>query len=100
MKTISVSIEKISNGFVITIDGKKTFCDVPEAICGELAQWALKTCEDLQPEKNSDSEDYMKLMKQLAQAQQQAQLQWHNPPLIGQPTWMSTCTTSAVDTKF
>lgn len=103
MKTINVSIEKISNGFVITIDGKKTFCDVPEAICGELAQWALKTCENLKELKSKKSAvdelyEYQKLMAQLEQAQKQAQI---NPPWatvtgtaapIGQPTWTSTCT--------
>jgi hypothetical protein len=44
---VNVSIEKISNGYVITIDGKKTFCDVPEAICGLTSEAVLAECTRL-----------------------------------------------------
>lgn len=43
---MNVHIEKISNGFILTIGIKRVFCDVPEAVCGELAQWALAECEN------------------------------------------------------
>jgi hypothetical protein len=49
---MNVSIEKITNGFVVTIDGVKTFCDVPEAICGLTSEWVLKECEKKTPEQD------------------------------------------------
>lgn len=47
---MNISIEKISNGFILTLNDKRIFCDVPEAVCGELAQWALAECENLKEE--------------------------------------------------
>lgn len=52
---MNVTIEKITNGFVVTVDGKKTFCDVPEAICGLTSEAVLAECARL--EKGGASED-------------------------------------------
>lgn len=53
---MNINIEKIANGYVITIDGTRTFCDVPEAICGITSEWVLKECERL--EKGEDVADF------------------------------------------
>lgn len=42
---MNTNIEKIDNGYVVAIDGKKTFCSTPESICGLLAEWALEECK-------------------------------------------------------
>ena len=76
---MNVNIEKISNGFVVTIGSTKTFCDVPEAVCGELAKWALKECERLEKEgnpKKSGLLDTQKYMSQIAQIHQDQQAPW------------------------
>lgn len=44
---MNINIEKISNGFILALGDKRIFCDVPEAVCGELAQWALAECENV-----------------------------------------------------
>jgi hypothetical protein len=48
---MNVTIEKITNGYVVSIDGKKTFCDVPEAICGLTSEWVLAECQRLEKPK-------------------------------------------------
>ena len=42
---MNLNIEKITNGYLVTINGKKTFYDVPEAICGATAEWVLAECK-------------------------------------------------------
>lgn len=66
---MNISIEKISNGFVISIGNKKTFCDVPEAVCGVLAEWALQVCENGEQEGGAQVSlksyiDQMKIIEQ------------------------------------
>jgi hypothetical protein len=44
---MNFNIEKITNGYLTTLDGVKTFHDTPEAICGHMAEHILKHCEQL-----------------------------------------------------
>lgn len=45
---MNIDIIKIENGFVVDIDGKKTFCSEAMGICGLLAEWAQATVERLE----------------------------------------------------
>jgi hypothetical protein len=65
---MNINIEKITNGFVVTIDGTKTFCDVPEAICGLTSEWVLKYCDELEkPKKAKLALSQYAIQKALAQ---------------------------------
>ena len=68
---MNVNIEKITNGYILTVDDVKTFCDVPEAICGTMAELILKHCKELDaaPAKKGVSDELAKAVRQLAQAQ-------------------------------
>jgi hypothetical protein len=68
-KQVSLNIEKIDNGFVVSVGGVKTFCSTGESICGLLAEWTLKACEELEkPQTYSDA------ALGIAQAQQRQQI--------------------------
>lgn len=45
---MKIEIEKLTNGYVVSIDGKRTFCDVPEAICGLTSEAVLAECTRLE----------------------------------------------------
>lgn len=61
---MNIVIEKISNGYILTLNGLKTFCDVPEAICGLTSEWVLAECRKLeQPRAGVDSSEYAKHME-------------------------------------
>jgi hypothetical protein len=62
---MNINIEKIENGFVVTIGSKKTFCDCAEAICGVTSQWVLDECDRLEKSPKVAYTQYMAL----AQAQ-------------------------------
>jgi hypothetical protein len=62
---VNVSIEKISNGYVVTIDGKKTFCDVPAAICGLTSEAVLETCTRLDNKTDYVGDAAKVLLKQI-----------------------------------
>jgi hypothetical protein len=64
---MNLNIEKITNGYLVTIDGKKTFYDVPEAICGATAEWVLAECKRL--DSPPDLAALSKAQHALAQAQ-------------------------------
>jgi hypothetical protein len=68
---MNLNIEKISNGYLVTLDGKKTFYDVPEAICGATAEWVLAECKRLEAE---PTDAQRKLSAALAMAQAQTQM--------------------------
>jgi hypothetical protein len=61
---MNLNIEKITNGYLVTIDGKKTFYDVPEAICGATAEWVLAECKRL--ESAPDPNEVQHRMAQMA----------------------------------
>lgn len=65
---MNVHIEKISNGFILTLDGKRIFCDVPEAVCGELAQWALAECESAKESTTDKVKSALELMYRQSQS--------------------------------
>lgn len=73
---MNVDIEKISNGFVLTLNGKRIFCDVPEAVCGELAQWALAECENVK----ESTIDKVKTALELVRRQHELERSAVNPP--------------------
>lgn len=80
---MNINIEKISNGYVITIGSKKTFCDVPEAICGTLAEWALEECKRLDAGGDAGAQvalkqiaEYMKLVDQQERASKTTFIPW------------------------
>ena len=85
---MNISIEKISNGFVLTLGGKRGFCDVPEARCGELAQWALAECENA----TESTEDRMEAALELMYRQQEAAQRQASPVPPNQ--WVATCKNS------
>jgi hypothetical protein len=62
---MNLNIEKITNGYIVSLDEKKTFCDVPEAICGVTAEWVLAECKRLDAKKLSDIELLHKALAQL-----------------------------------
>jgi hypothetical protein len=47
------------------LDGKKTFYDVPEAICGATAEWVLAEC------KRQEEPPYVDIHKAIAEAAKQ-----------------------------
>lgn len=89
---MNIDIEKIENGFVVTIGSVKTFADVPEAVCGILAEWALKLCENMEkgnPTANQLHEltalkQYTDMVRQMEETQKQNQYTplWAQPPMI------------------
>lgn len=76
---MNINIEKITNGYVLTVDGVKTFCDVPEAICGTMAELILKHCKELDaapaPGKKGLSGDLARALAQVAVAQPHVRLE-------------------------
>jgi hypothetical protein len=78
---MNINIEKISNGYVATIDGKKTFFDVPEAICGATAEWVLEECKALEADPSVDISNALKFMAQQQVVGQAAQQQGILPSL-------------------
>lgn len=72
---MNLDIKKISNGYVVSLDGKETFFDIPEAICGHVAEWIQDYCKHLDAKPSAGmSAELAKAMQQLAQAQ-----------IVGQP---------------
>jgi hypothetical protein len=49
-------VRKISNGYILRINGKEIFCDTPEAICGETSTWVLDGCKALDVPRSEDDE--------------------------------------------
>jgi hypothetical protein len=86
---MNINIEKISNGFVLTLGGKRVFCDVPEAVCGELAQWALAECENATESTEDKVKSAMELMYRQSQSQNDLAKQTAASPL-GNPPWVAT----------
>lgn len=85
---MNIDIEKISNGFVLTLNGKRIFCDVPEAVCGELAQWALAECENA----TETTADKVKSALELMMWQKEAAQRQASPVPPNQ--WVATCKNS------
>lgn len=65
---MNTNIEKIDNGYVVSINGKKTFCSTPESICGLLAEWALEECKRVDAGGN-EAEDFAAFQARYAQTQ-------------------------------
>jgi len=93
MSSTNINLEKISNGFVLTIGSKKIFCDVPEAVCGAMAEWVLEEC------KNAEEGDQTVLMtKAFEQAMRlQEQLEPQRQTTFN-PPWAATCDGSGKST--
>jgi hypothetical protein len=68
---MKLDIRKITNGFVVSIDGVETFCDIPEAICGHVAEWVQERCRNLESKTSYAGADAA-MKSQLAQALAQA----------------------------
>jgi hypothetical protein len=49
-------VRKISNGYILRINGKEIFCDTPEAICGETSTWVLDGCKALDVPRSEDDD--------------------------------------------
>lgn len=45
---MNLEIEKIENGFIVTMGHKKHHATCAEEICGLTSQWVLDTCESLE----------------------------------------------------
>lgn len=43
--TAAFAIEKIENGYLVSIGGRRYHATCPEEICGLTSQWVLDTCE-------------------------------------------------------
>lgn len=73
---MNVNIEKITNGYILTVDGAKTFCDVPEAICGTMAELILKHCKEL--ETKPSATEFATAMQRMinTQMKQPSSLSW------------------------
>lgn len=63
---MNVDIRKISNGYILKLGDKETFCDVPEAICGLMAEWIMEECKLLETKRTADVT--AEVQKALAQA--------------------------------
>lgn len=87
---MNVSIEKIENGFIVTLGSKKTFCDVPEAVCGVLAEWALKMCENIDAEN-----DRAQFLERMAQQQQLAHQMYSQQTAAAPSMWPDPNTATA-----
>jgi hypothetical protein len=63
---MDISIRKITNGYILQIGSKQTFYDIPEAICGGMAEWVLETCKNLDAKKDDggDVAAYKNLLKE------------------------------------
>jgi hypothetical protein len=82
---MNINIEKIENGYIITIDGKKTFCDVPEAICGVTSEWVLEECKRLEGGKTTKLVDAQYLKERIEMTRRQQGLS--NSPSFYQPQY-------------
>lgn len=72
---MNVNIEKITNGYLVTIDGVKTFHDVPEAICGQFAELILEHCKRLDARGTGEAEMAKQILRDIQ----------HNKTVFAQP---------------
>lgn len=91
---MNIQIEQISNGFIVLLGNKKIFCDVPEAVCGVLAEWALAECENSKEAAKLVSQgDFAAAMQhyqqqlELERALKQTTTTTTGTPYIGTPKW-------------
>lgn len=78
---MNINIEKIDNGFLVSIGGKRTFCSEAMGICGLLAEWAQAEVERLEKTPSAG--------EQLSEAMARIQAQMMAAPAIKQISGLS-----------
>jgi hypothetical protein len=85
---MNITIEKLTNGYVVTINGKRTFCDVPEAICGMTSEAVLAECERLDNGVTDVAAEFEKAMHDIERKTQIAR-SWADEETSKKENWVS-----------